>query len=245
MAILQRNWRATGEGIALPEIQGGSPCLLNSRYRRRIRIHNHDVTRYNFNLDDIENPVPDSYPALPFSTKFDLTILDAHRFESGNEILVAWEPQRMLISQLIIALEYTSVGGVIVIRLGNPHSDQTAAILYILKLLFHTVKAHKPTSSHNHRGSFYAVAGGFQKEMTKDRGLLKLVREVLCRKWWEATFGGEAGRGINPGEWWEEIVPTDKLPELFGETLVELALPIWATQIEGLRTYFTKHGINS
>jgi hypothetical protein len=60
---------------------------------------------------------------------------------------------------------------------------------------------------------------------------------------WEATFGGEDGKRINPGEWWDEIIPTDKLPELFGETLVALALPVWVTQIDGLKAYFAKHVI--
>ena len=157
LAILQHNKKAAGEGIALPEVQGGIPCLLIPVYRQRIRIYSHDVTRFNLSPNPIDKPVPPEYPAVPFSedNKFDLVLLDAHRFETGNETPVAWEPQRMLLSQLIIAFEYTAIQGIVVIRLGNPQRDQTAAILYILSQLFQTVNVHKPISSHKHRGSFY------------------------------------------------------------------------------------------
>ena len=63
-------------------------------------------------------------------------------------------------------------------------------------------------------------------------------------RWWTATFGGEDGKGTDPLEWWEEIVPTGHLPSLFGEELLQLALPVWRTQVAGLEEYLTKNGIN-
>jgi hypothetical protein len=245
LSILQHNKNARGEGIALPESKGGIPCLLLPVYRQRIRIHSHDVTRFNLSPNLSDKPVPPEYPKVPFSeySKFDLVLLDAHRFDTGNETPVGWEPQRMLLSQLIIAFQYTAVHGIVVIRLGNPQRDQTAAILYILSQLFQTVKVHKPTNSHKHRGSFYAIATGFQNDFTKP-SLLSSVIRIMRNRWWTATFGGEDGKGINPFEWWEEIVPTDHLPTLFGEELLQLGLPIWRTQVSGLVEYLTRNGIN-
>jgi 23S rRNA U2552 (ribose-2'-O)-methylase RlmE/FtsJ len=245
LVILQSNENAKGEGIALPKSQGGIQCLLPPSCRPRIRIHSHDVTRYNLSPNPIDKPVPLEYTAVPFSesSKFDLVLLDAHRFETGNETPVGWEPQRMLLSQLIIAFEYTAADGVVIIRLGNPQRDQTAAVLYILSQLFQAVKIHKPVSSHQHRGSFYAVATGFQNDCTQT-SLLRSVIKIMRDRWWEATFGGEDGKGINPLEWWEEIVLTDHLPTLFGEKLLQLALPVWKTQIAGLEEYFIKNGID-
>jgi hypothetical protein len=216
--------------------------MLAPEYRQRIDIHGNDVTRFNLAPG---KPVPQNYAEIPFSnsTDFDLVILDAHRFDSGGKNIVGWEPRRLLISELIISFEYAAKGGVIVIRLSNPDRDQTVAILYILDTLCQTVKLYKPETSHNHRGSFYAVASGFGTEMMGHKARVKAVTEILRGKWWEATFGGEDGKGINPGEWWDEIIATDKLPELFGETLVSLALPVWATQIDGLKAYFAKYGI--
>ena len=66
----------------------------------------------------------------------------------------------------------------------------------------------------------------------------------MRNRWWTATFGGDDGKGINPVEWWEEIVVTDHLPSLFGEELFQLALPVWRTQVTGLQEHLTKNGIN-
>lgn len=74
--------------------------------------------------------------------------------------------------------------------------------------------------------------------------MLSSVINVLRVRWWDATFGGDEGKGTNPLEWWEEIVKTDHLPDLFGERLLELALPIWRTQIDGLEEYFIMNGIS-
>jgi hypothetical protein len=243
LAILQRNSQAIGEGVALPEGQGGIPCFLEEPFRSRIRIHTHDVTRFNIMPDDSERQVPVDYPSPPFSTNFDLVLLDAHRFDTGDETPVSWEPERMVFAQLSIAFEYLTLGGIVVIRLGNPTHDQTVVILYILSRLFENIEVHKPISSHNHRGSFYAVALGFQKDTFKDTNFLHSVLETLRDCWWKATFGGQDGKGVNLGEWWEEIVKTDDLPELFGERLIQLTLPLWEIQSEGLKKYLIKNGV--
>ena len=234
MAILQRNKTATGEGVALPEHQGGIPPLLHPQYLSRILIHSHDVTRFDLS----PKTAPSTYPPLPFSTKFDLILLDAHRFDTGDEHLVPWEPERMYLAQLIAALDYIELHGVIFVRLGNIERDITVAILYLFSLLLESVKVYKPTNAHVHRGSFYGIADGYKASELKDN-----VQTVLRNAWWESTFGGPDGAGVNPGEWWAKIFPTEELPELFGATVVDLAVPLWQTQIRGLEQYFIKHGV--
>jgi 23S rRNA U2552 (ribose-2'-O)-methylase RlmE/FtsJ len=243
LAMFQRNSEATGEGVALPESQGGIRCFLEEPMRSRIHIHTHDVTRFNLMPKDSEMHVPADYPPPPFSTKFDLILLDAHRFDTGDETIVSWEPVRMIFSQLSIAFEYLTVGGIVVIRLGNPTHDQTAAIMYILSRLFESIKVHKPISSHDHRKSFYTVASGFQKDTFENSNFLQSVLETFRDCWWKTTFGGQDGKGVNVGEWWEEIVRTEDLPELFGERLIQLSLPLWEIQTEGLKKYFGSNGI--
>lgn len=233
-AILKRNSTAVGVGVALPESLGGIPCFLDHIARRRIQIHLHDVTR--FDLSPLGKKPLSKYNAIRFDGKFDLILLDAHRFETGNEIVVAWEPERMVLSQLIVALEYTAAQGTVVIRLGNIQRDKTVAILYLLSLLFRQVRVLKPRSSHTSRGSFYAVADGFQTNAGN-------ISEVLRHRWWDSTFGGENKNGINPLEWWTEIFPTEELPELFGKKLIQLAMPVWVIQNEGMKSYFHKYGM--
>ena len=148
----------------------------------------------------------------------------------------------MILSQLIIAFEFMALNGIVVIRLGNIQRDKTVATLYLLSLLFEKLNVLKPRSSHKHRGSFYAVAAGFQANVKTSSVLLSII-QVLRKKWWEATFGGENGNGRNPDEWWTEIFSTEDLPNLFGERLIQLAMPVWLTQIEGMKSYFRQHGI--
>jgi hypothetical protein len=141
----------------------------------------------------------------------------------------------MLLSQLILAFNYTAIDGTVVIRLGSPEHDRTVAILYTLSLLFEHVNVHKPKKSHEDRKTFYAVAMGFQNNEFKNPEKCQFITDKLSNSWWEATFGGEDGGGVKLGEWWEEIVPTDQLPKLFGERFIQLALPMWKIQIKGLK----------
>jgi hypothetical protein len=150
----------------------------------------------------------------------------------------------MILSQLIIAFEYMAINGIIVIRLGNIEWDRTVAVLYLLSLVFETVKVLKPQSSHDHRGLFYAVAAGFQVNVGNDPSLSAIVQSLRLRmRWWEATFGGESGNGTNPMEWWRQIFSTADLPELFGKKLIRLAKPVWEIQTTEMKRYFRKHGI--
>jgi hypothetical protein len=235
------NKNAIGEGVDLPEDQGGISCSLPTRYRSRIHIQTQDITRYNLHPNK-GVPNNDPYPSPPFSdTKFNLVLLHAHR--RSDTLKSNREPERMLLSQLILAFDYTAIDGIVVMRLGHPERDRTAAILYILGLLFEHVDVHKPMKSHEDRKTFYAVATGFQSHEVNNPEELYQITNILRNSWWEATFGGEDGKGTKLGEWWEEIVNTEQLPELFGTRLIQLALPVWKRQIQGLKRYFKKKRI--
>ena len=66
---------------------------------------------------------------------------------------------------------------------------------------------------------------------------------ILRTRWWEATFDGEEGNDINSIERWRGIFSTESLPELFGEKLIQLTMPVWDIQITGRKSYFQKNGI--
>jgi len=87
---------------------------------------------------------------------------------------------------------------------------------------------------YNQQSQWSPLNRGFQNNTIPSVTLLGSVMSTLRTKWWQATFGGEDRQGINPLEWWEDIVESERLPPLFGERLVELAAPMWITQIEGL-----------
>jgi FtsJ-like methyltransferase len=245
-AILDRNPKAKGHGIALPEDQGGTPSLVSRKHRQRITIPLHDVTNYNLSGPLRTESLPPRYIPLPFSTKFDLVILDAHRFGSDETMRQFFQeggPTRMILSQLIIALESIAPKGILLMRLSLSQGDQMVAILYIFSLLFGTFSVHKPMWGHKGRGSFYAIADGFQGASLERAFVLPVERVlfVLRKYWWEASFGSGEDNWVN--EWWDEIVKSEGLPQLFGKRFITLITPVWETQIEGLKTHFRKHKV--
>ena len=176
--LLRQNRTAIGQRIALPEEKGGIPYLLNYLYDAYILIHSHDVTP--FDLSPMDKKSVFRYDAIQFDTKLDFVILDAHRFDTGNET-VRWEPERMVLSQLIITFQYTVTNKTVVIRLGNIERNKTVATLYLLSLVFKTVKVLKPRRSHMHRGSFYAVASGFQTNVESPCRLMSIIYILWTR----------------------------------------------------------------
>jgi hypothetical protein len=243
-AIFAHNRNARGEGIALPVEEGGAPLLLPQSFLKRIKIHHHHVTHFDLTGPNGAQILPPTYIPLPISTKFNLVILDAHRLNTGGQMLRKGETLRMKISQLLIAFQSTTPGGMVVIRLSLRSLDETVAIMYLLNLLFSNLNVHKPTIGHSSRGSFYAIAGGFQ-ERSSDTELLDHVVDILRKTWWEASFGkAELDDTVdNPYEWWQEFVKSEDLPQLFGHKFIELITPVWIKQRDGLKAHFEKHGV--
>ena len=243
MAILDHNPKARGHGIALPDEEGGLSSVLSDRHKTRITIHLHDVTHFDLSGPLRTDPIPAVYLPLPFRTKFNLIILDAHRFGTSPVDLEEGETTRMILSQLLIALESIATNGIILMRLSLRQGDQMVAILYLFSLLFRTVSVHKPVCGHKGRGSFYAVADGFQGTSLETALVLERILGVLRKQWWDASFGGEEGKGRWISEWWDEIVKSEDLPELFGTRYIDLITPVWETQLEGLKTHFQRNGV--
>ena len=242
-AILKHNPKARGHGIALPEEEGGSSPLVSDQHKTRITVHLHDVTHFDLSGPFRTDPIPALYIPLPFRTKFNLVTLDAHRFGTPREGLEEGETTRMILSQLLIALESTAINGIILMRLSLGQGDQMVAILYMFSLLFRTLSVHKPVCGHKGRGSFYAVADGFQGTSFENARVLEKILVVLRKQWWDASFSGEEGRGRWIDEWWDEIVKSEELPKLFGMRFIELITPVWETQIIGLKTHFRKNKV--
>ncbi|KAE9397593.1 hypothetical protein BT96DRAFT_1020737 [Gymnopus androsaceus JB14] len=111
--------------------------------------------------------IPDASSALA-TRKFNLIVIDAisSKFDSVAPSSSAFTDDLLLISQLLVALQCTSItprpraGGTIVVRLTHPESINTAKILYMLDIISGTVATLKPRDM-DVRGnpeSFYAIA---------------------------------------------------------------------------------------
>ena len=140
------------------------------------------------------------YTEMPFEGQtYDIVIADGavlrthvrgeYRMEKELEAL------RLRTAQLIFGLERLKDGGTFVLLSHRIDSWENLALLRNFEQ-FSVVKLHKMKTAHTQSSSFYMVA--------KDVDMRHPIAGALLRKWkkiwWEATFGGEDGKGqIPPG----------------------------------------------
>ncbi|KAF8910905.1 hypothetical protein CPB84DRAFT_1762780 [Gymnopilus junonius] len=239
--VLEKNPNAIGYGISLPVIDGGHAFALEDHLRFRFNLVYQNLTYYQLGSCIIEDQRLKSLPDKISDRIFDLVLLDGHQLRTQNSAL-PWDINRLLISQLIIALEAVKVGGTIVIKLPLPHKVVSAKILYLLRVLSTKLLVWKPVSMHGNRGTFYAVAKGVGNgpEGWRIFSLLPSLKEL----WVDLTFGGDEGLGrfLKPGDL-DFLVTVDDLIAHHLDWLVQLGEPLWKVQGNALRRLFSKKNI--
>lgn len=173
---------------------------------------------------------------------FDLVILDGHHLRT-NIAADPWDIDKLLIAQLIIALESVRHGGTIVIKLTYIERVISAQILYMLDVLSRNVFTMKPRTMHAKRASFYAVAYGFADEEGAEESLKQVVIGMR-NLWCELTFGGEEGRGrfLCEGDL-DFLVTAQELrcgQDGYLDRLVTLGRNVWLVQVIGLNSLMRK-----
>ncbi|KAF9539891.1 hypothetical protein CPC08DRAFT_770899 [Agrocybe pediades] len=244
--ILSKNWRSTGCGVSLPIEEGGHEFLMsNPSERYRYTLFSGNITKYALApaaLNDPRfSPLPD---AIDYPNKFNIVLLDAYQLRTQTERLRS-ERDRLLISQLIIALKSVQPGGTIIMKLAIPHRILPAKIVYMFKMISGEVQRWKPRTMHENRGKFYLVArdvGGSEETGLNQATFLRALRRV----WTELTFGSKNGYGRILKTKDLDFVVTNR--ELAGDHikwLVEFGNPLWEVQEACLREHFEKKGILS
>ncbi len=257
--ILQKVRSASGVGISLPERMGGHPFLLENHLRSRYTHLQEDILGY------------DSSPVLPSKVNdrprrrlrdtlighFLIVILDGHALrtyqhpsittlDADADLLKAAHGSyrdRLLIAQLIIALESVAPGGTIVMRLSHIECFPAAQLLYLLDNISDEVVLHKPQTMHTTRGTSYVIAKGVfcSKQASKREQYLLGLQTV----WSQLQQGGPhegVGRMLVDGDL-DFIASAEAILENYVDRLVELGRQTWWTQAEGLRRLFNKRGI--
>ncbi|EIW58881.1 uncharacterized protein TRAVEDRAFT_48024 [Trametes versicolor FP-101664 SS1] len=254
--ILQTNPDARGVGISLSESQGGHPLLLSWEYTSRYEYLEQDLLEYDLSPHPITSPTPS--PALrplpdAFLGRFQIVLSDGHPLrtyhsphDAINTLVAPHEHSgSLLIAQLIVALAAVQAGGTVLLKLMHIEGSPAAQLIYLLDAISDTLIVHKPGTMHRNRASFYAVAKGVGG--TEERAALKEWYIAGLRALWlELRTGGPAGGGRRLVDGDLDFVATPEvILDIDGylERLVELGRPVWATQVQGLRGFFEKKGI--
>ncbi|KAF4616089.1 hypothetical protein D9613_011235 [Agrocybe pediades] len=237
--ILGKNRRSIGCGISLPVAEGGHEFCLEDRLRSRYTLFSANITYYALAPAAMNDARFFPLPAEVGSREFDLVLLDGHQLRTQVGRL-PWDRDRLLISQIIIALQSVKAGGTIIIKLPMPHKVISAKIVYMFRLISGIVQRYKPRTMHGNRGTFYLVArevGGKEEAGLNQATFLRALR----RLWTELTFGGENGEGrFLKAKDLDFVVTTDALVEEHVDWLVGFGKPLWEVQEEFLRGLLTK-----
>ncbi|EPQ53651.1 hypothetical protein GLOTRDRAFT_130988 [Gloeophyllum trabeum ATCC 11539] len=241
--ILATNRNARGVGVSLPVEDGGHEYTLEHAHRPRFDIYFADVTSYQLGPTNVHHQRLYYLPSQISSTLFGLVILDGHQLRTQiSKYKVPWDIDRLLVSQMIIALQVVRPGGNVVIKLTHPERITTAKILYMFDILSERLFTHKPRTMHQNRGSFYAIARGVGKGVRAawQPRMLQALQEL----WLEITFGGIEGKGrFVEGADFDFAITTEDLHQKYLDRLISLGLGVWSVQARSLESWFRKKRI--
>jgi len=234
---LRKNPRCVVDGITLPVESGGHEVLVRTSGRHNLTISFTDLTLHTIYLPpgmSAPEHFPDrqafaANPQLPqMSSPYDLVICDGQRLRTHQQAEHrSWEPGRLLLSQLILALTNIRPDGTMLVLLHRVEQWNTVSLLYRFSQ-FADINLFKPKSTHATRSSFYLIA----TRVRPDRAAPWVSHLRHC--WARMTFGGEEGRGV-PLDGAEDLEVDDVL-RAFGARLISLGREIWETQRDALNS---------
>jgi 23S rRNA U2552 (ribose-2'-O)-methylase RlmE/FtsJ len=138
------------------------------------------------------------------------------------------EAGRLVMAQLVLALQRIRQGGSIVMLLHKADMWRTVELLHTFRGFADSITLVKPTPMHAKRSSFYMIAKGIQPESLA----AQTAGEKWKRDWYVATFGSAEEYADNRATKKETV---DSVLAEFGEELCHLAEPVWEVQVEALR----------
>jgi len=231
-SALKYNPGATSFGITLPPNQGGHVPLC-PHSQANVRFLDITMLAKEFGVDEPPKTHPEHAKFLderPFYGRlFQLVFCDGQvlRTHQRAEYREAHESRRLVVAQLILALQRIEDGGTLIMLLHKIEAWDTVELLYLFSQ-FSSIQGFKPKKKHGIRSSFYLIAKNVQPKSEAAR----MAVETWKRSWWLATFGGASGTGAYCELPDEEYVRT--VLDRFGTELLDLARPIWETQAKAL-----------
>lgn len=234
-ATIKHNPAAEVFSVTLPEHEGGHQILVEDSVRAQLKtIMFQDITFFlppNTTDDQIKQlqSHPDKHLFLrdqPFDIlHFDLIFCDGqtlrthHRKEYRN--IGNREPLRLILSQLIMALNSVKEGGTLVIKMHNLDEWETVDLVYNLSR-FSLIQAFKPERIHGHKGSFYLIC----KEVKRVPALQELQARFI-KEWWTLCFGTLEHKPVAKAD-------AVELMATWGCYLMDLGKSLWDIQKQSL-----------
>ncbi|PKX94869.1 uncharacterized protein P174DRAFT_418844 [Aspergillus novofumigatus IBT 16806] len=190
---------------------------------------------------DIEFDLPDQHPDRPkfrrdrpfVDSRYDLifcggAVVKGHKRE---EYRSNCERQRLILAQLVFALNRLKTGGSFVLLLHRIESWETASMLYMISM-FADIRVMKHPKHHGDTSSFYLVAQNVDVE-----GRSAIEALSYWKSLWK-YFSFRDFREMNPPS--TALLDQDidaassKLIDEFGDHFLKMALPVWQTQAKNL-----------
>ncbi|UKZ72672.1 hypothetical protein TrVFT333_000305 [Trichoderma virens FT-333] len=232
--IMKSYPKTTLRAITLPLANGGHSVQFK---HKRMKL---DLCDINTLAGDMGlTSIPETHPA---ASTFTVTkLLEQEMFDvvicgcqvTRNQELEEWrenrEAGRLQLAQLVIALEHVKSGGTLVAVMHKPEEIHTAELLQIFST-FSQISLFKPKRAHAKRSSFYMVAKNV--DARNDQAIEAV--ETWRREWIDSTLG-TADNGARPPSRTED--DACRLLEVYGEELVRIGRPVWATQVAGLKRW--------
>ncbi|KAF2402650.1 hypothetical protein EJ06DRAFT_555251 [Trichodelitschia bisporula] len=208
----------------------------------RVQVSFRDVTLLGYELGMANVPEaieaarvhPDNDELLcpwPFAapTNYHLVLCDGQvlRTHGRAEYRESCESTRLMCSQMAIALQRVHIGGTIIALMHRAYQWNVFALLAGFAK-FSDLQLFKPTCAHRESSSFYLVAKNLRPDSAEAKGMV----EKLRRAWMACTFP-ELGMSTAVFDSSKDAV--NQAVAEFGDTLLEMAKPIWEIQTEALR----------
>ncbi|KAK4128084.1 hypothetical protein N657DRAFT_2583 [Parathielavia appendiculata] len=257
LAALTRNPAALLRGITLPPSQGGHEILLRKRWSEtdpnaQVYVSFCDITLLADEMGTPPSSIPASHPdAKSFSSdrpfieqQFDLVFCDGQvlRTHERHEYREKCEATRLVTAQLVLALQRIRSGGTMVILLHKADAWPSVLLMHTFDSFAERVELSKPQAGHKIRSSFYMVAKGVRPDC---EAAVEAVRQWKA-EWSLATFGlgavtGDCQEEDGLGEAELEVLGSGREEKVravlqeFGPTLLRLAEPVFAVQVEALK----------
>ncbi|KAL8951647.1 MAG: hypothetical protein Q9222_002408 [Ikaeria aurantiellina] len=237
--ILEQHPDAAISGITLPSKVGGHKMIIHyGQYDPRVEVRFMDITMLLSKFKGKVIGIPRGHPdamnfveSSPFvGQTYDLVLCDGQTLRTHKKAgyRETREPRRLLAAQVVFGMTRLNPGGTFVILLHKADAYDTMKLLRDF-CSFADVELFKPEAAHQQRSTFYMIAKRVQSTCAEARRFIEDWQDA----WIQATFGGDAGTGIDRAT--PEKAEVDALLEEFGPQLMNMAREIWSIQAKALQ----------
>lgn len=172
---------------------------IPAQLRHRFNLREADITMYNLATPPERLDASTLTPCPIEPCSFDLVIADGHQYPEmqQHDPRSVWSKERLLLSQLLVALRAIKPGGTLLAKLSRQTSQISIllmrhTIVALSRLSSTPVQAIKPESIYADKPTFYILVQGVDSNKCIE------LAQTLEEFWYFMTFEGVGGFGRGP-----------------------------------------------